>query len=62
MKKLSSLYFWGDHLYRQKRYSEARSALQKALQAAPTARPGNPRCGATQRDRTLLVDVNKKLD
>ncbi len=35
---IDSLYFWGDHLYRQKRYVEARAALQKALLAAP--RPG----------------------
>nr|BFE97656.1 hypothetical protein GCM10020185_81920 [Pseudomonas brassicacearum subsp. brassicacearum] len=26
---IDSLYFWGDHLYRQKRYSEAKAALQK---------------------------------
>jgi hypothetical protein len=35
---IDSLYFWGDHLYRQKRYAEAKAALQKALLAAP--RPG----------------------
>jgi len=47
---IDSLYFWGDHLYRQKRYSEAREALQKALLAAPRG-PGNRRCRTAQRDR-----------
>ena len=59
---IDSLYFWGDHLYRQKRYSEARGALQKALQAAP--RPGRKLADAGRRKEieALLVDVNKKLD
>ncbi|KAA0995302.1 tetratricopeptide repeat protein [Pseudomonas sp. ANT_J12] len=59
---IDSLYFWGDHLYRQKRYSEARVALQKALQADP--RPGREVADAGRRKEieTLLVDVNKKLD
>ena len=59
---IDSLYFWGDHLYRQKRYSEARTALQKALQAAP--RPGRETADAGRRKEieALLVDVNKKLD
>lgn len=35
---IDSLYFWGDHLYRQGRSAEARTALEQALQAAP--RPG----------------------
>ena len=58
---IDSLYFWGDHLYRQKRYVEARAALQKALQAAP--RPGRESADAGRRKEieTLLVDVNKKL-
>lgn len=59
---IDSLYFWGDHLYRQKRYSEARGALQKALQAAP--RPGRELADAGRRKEieALLVDVNKKID
>ncbi|MBX8470396.1 tetratricopeptide repeat protein [Pseudomonas sp. RIT778] len=59
---IDSLYFWGDHLYRQKRYAEARAALQKAQQAAP--RPGRESADAGRRKEiaALLVDVNKKLD
>ena len=58
---IDSLYFWGDHLYRQKRYAEARAALQKALLAAP--RPGRESADTGRRKEieTLLVDVNKKL-
>jgi len=59
---IDSLYFWGDHLYREKRYTEARAALQKALQAAP--RPGRESADAGRRKEisTLLAAVNKKLD
>ncbi|AZE69045.1 tetratricopeptide repeat protein [Pseudomonas synxantha] len=59
---IDSLYFWGDHLYRQKHYAEAKAALQKALQAAP--RPGRETADAGRRKEiaTLLVDVNKKLN
>ncbi|MHC8376926.1 tetratricopeptide repeat protein [Pseudomonas sp. MDT1-16] len=59
---IDSLYFWGDHLYRQKRYSEARGALQKALLADP--RPGRETADAGRRKEieALLVDVNKKLN
>lgn len=59
---IDSLYFWGDHLYRQKRYSEAKAALQKALNAPP--RPGRETADAGRRQeiQTLLVDVNKKLN
>ncbi|POF43832.1 hypothetical protein B0D71_03275 [Pseudomonas laurylsulfativorans] len=58
---IDSLYFWGDHLYRQKHYVEARAALQKALLAAP--RPGRESADAGRRKEieTLLADVNKKL-
>ncbi|WP_223544948.1 tetratricopeptide repeat protein [Pseudomonas sp. A-B-19] len=58
---IDSLYFWGDHLYRQKRYVEARAALQKALLAAP--RPGRESADTGRRKEieALLVDVNKKL-
>lgn len=37
---IDSLYFWGDHLYRQKRYSEARGALQKPCRL-PQGQDGN---------------------
>lgn len=59
---IDSLYFWGDHLYRQKRYAEAKVALQKALQAAP--RPGREIADAGRRKEiaALLVDVSKKFD
>ncbi len=59
---IDSLYFWGDHLYRQKKYGEARTALQKALQAAP--RPGRESADAGRRDeiKALLVDIHKKVD
>ena len=59
---IDSLYFWGDHLYRQKRYAEAKAALQKAVQAAP--RPGRETADAGRRKEiaTLLVDINKKTD
>lgn len=59
---IDSLYFWGDHLYRQKRYAEARTALLKAQQAAP--RPGRESADAGRRKEiaALLVDVNKKLE
>ncbi|WP_226476031.1 tetratricopeptide repeat protein [Pseudomonas sp. MWU16-30323] len=58
---IDSLYFWGDHLYRQKRYADAKVALQQALQAAP--RPGRETADAGRRQEieSLLVDVNKKL-
>jgi len=59
---IDSLYFWGDHLYRQKHYVEARAALQKALLAAP--RPGRESADAGRRKeiQALLADVDKKLD
>jgi hypothetical protein len=59
---IDSLYFWGDHLYRQKRYSEARTAPQKAQQAEP--RPGRETTDAGRRKEiaALLMDTNKKLD
>jgi tetratricopeptide (TPR) repeat protein len=59
---IDSLYFWGDHLYRQKRYAEAKAALQQALLAAP--RPGRETADAGRRKeiQALLADVSKKLD
>lgn len=59
---IDSLYFWADHLYRQKHYSEARQALNKALQAAP--RPGRESADAGRRNeiQALLADIHKKID
>lgn len=59
---IDSLYFWADHLYRQKKYSEARTALHKALQAAP--RPGRESADAGRREdiEVLLAQVQKKLE
>ena len=55
-------YFHGDFLLRQKRYDEARTALEKAL-AAP-ARPGREVADAGRRDeaRALLAQVKEKLE
>lgn len=52
---IDSNYFWGDHLVRQKRYSEARAALHKALQAPP--RPGRELA-----DEGRRADINALLD
>ena len=59
---IDSLYFWGDHLYRQKHYVEAKNALQRALLAAP--RPGRETADTGRRKEIelLLVDVNKKIN
>jgi tetratricopeptide (TPR) repeat protein len=58
---IDPLYFWGDHLFRQGHYAQAKEALNKALQAAP--RPGREIADAGRRKdiQLLLVDVNKKL-
>lgn len=55
-------YFHGDFLLRQKRYGEARAALERALAAAP--RPGRELADAGRRDeaRALLAKVKEKLD
>lgn len=59
---IDSLYFWGDHLYRQKHYVEAKNALQRALLAAP--RPGRETADTGRRKEieVLLVDVNTKIN
>ena len=59
---IDSLYFWGDHLYRQARYAEAKAALLKALQAPP--RPGRETAdtGRRQEIQALLGEVNKKIN
>ncbi|KAF0864556.1 tetratricopeptide repeat protein [Pseudomonas sp. LD120] len=58
---LDSLYFWGDHLYRQDRYGEARAALLKALQAAP--RPGREVADQGRREeiKALLDKVGQNI-
>jgi tetratricopeptide (TPR) repeat protein len=58
---IDPLYFWGDHLFRQGRYAQARQALEKALQAQP--RPGRELADTGRRKdiQLLLVDVDKKL-
>jgi len=58
---IDPLYFWGDHLFRQGHYAQAKAALEKALQTAP--RPGRELADSGRRKdiQLLLVDVNKKL-
>ncbi|MDH0747172.1 tetratricopeptide repeat protein [Pseudomonas sp. GD03842] len=58
---IDPLYFWGDHLFRQGHYAQAKAALEKALQAPP--RPGRELADSGRRKdiQLLLVDVNKKL-
>lgn len=58
---IDPLYFWGDHLYRQGHYGEARAALQQALQAEP--RPGRELADRGRRGEieTLLRAVDKEL-
>ena len=58
---IDPLYFWGDHLFRQGHYAQAKAALEKALQAAP--RPGRELADSGRRKdiQLLLVDVDKKL-
>ncbi|MFJ3681411.1 tetratricopeptide repeat protein [Pseudomonas sp. NPDC090208] len=58
---IDPLYFWGDHLFRQGHYAQAKAALDKALQAAP--RPGRELADSGRRKdiELLLTDVNKKL-
>ncbi|MBN3865610.1 tetratricopeptide repeat protein [Pseudomonas frederiksbergensis] len=59
---IDSLYFWGDHLYRQGRYSEARGALLKALKAPARAGREVADSGRRQEIQALLVNVDKKLN
>ncbi|GFM68278.1 hypothetical protein PSCICM_08400 [Pseudomonas cichorii] len=58
---IDTLYFWGDHQFRQGHYAQARDALNKALQAAP--RPGREQADTGRRKEIerLLADVNTKL-
>lgn len=59
---IDSNYFWGDHLYRQGHYVEARAALQKALQAQP--RPGSEVADQGRRGEidALLKTIKDKQD
>ncbi|MBG6286644.1 tetratricopeptide repeat protein [Pseudomonas nitroreducens] len=59
---IDSNYFWGDHLYRQGHYVEARAALQKALQAQP--RPGRELADQGRRGEidALLKTIKDKQD
>ncbi|WP_259754920.1 tetratricopeptide repeat protein [Pseudomonas sp. GCEP-101] len=59
---IDSNYFWGDHLYRQGHYAEARAALQKALQAPP--RPGREVADQGRRGEidALLKTIKDKQD
>jgi len=59
---IDSLYFWGDHLYRQGKYPEAKAALLKAKLAA--SRPGRELADEGRRREidALLKDVEHKLD
>ncbi|MCV4341410.1 tetratricopeptide repeat protein [Pseudomonas capsici] len=58
---IDTLYFWGDHQFRQGHYAQARDALNKALRAAP--RPGREQADTGRRKEIelLLAEVNKKL-
>ncbi|AYG45046.1 hypothetical protein DV532_12370 [Pseudomonas sp. Leaf58] len=59
---IDSNYFWADHLYRQKRYPEATTALHKALQAPP--RPGRELADQGRRADidALLKAIKEKQD
>jgi tetratricopeptide (TPR) repeat protein len=59
---IDSLYFWGDHLYREGHYAEAKTALLNAKQAAP--RPGRELADEGRRRDidALLKDVEHKLN
>lgn len=59
---IDSLYFWGDHLYRQGRYVEAKAALLKALQAPPRPDRETADTGRRQEIQALLGEVNKKIN
>ncbi len=59
---IDSLYFWGDHLYREGQYAEAKAALLQARQAAP--RPGRELADEGRRRDidALLKEIEPKLD
>lgn len=59
---IDSLYFWGDYLYRQDKFAEARQALLKAKQAP--ARPGRELADQGRQGEidTLLKAVEEELN
>ena len=59
---IDSLYFWGDHLYRQGQYKEARAALEKARQASPREGRELADKGRQGEITELLQAVDKKLN
>jgi tetratricopeptide (TPR) repeat protein len=58
---LDSNYFYGDFLFEEKEYTDAKRVLNKALNAAP--RPGRELADQGRRDeiKTLLEKIDKKL-
>lgn len=59
---IDSLYFWGDHLYRQGQYAQARQALEKARQAQPRAGRELADKGRQGEISELLKAVEQKLN
>ena len=55
-------YFYGDFLYRAKRYEEAKLALEKALQAPPRPNRASADQGRREEIAKLLGQVNAALD
>ncbi|MCV4282027.1 tetratricopeptide repeat protein [Pseudomonas capsici] len=58
---IDTLYFWGDHQFRQGHYAQARDALNKALRAAPRPSREQADTGRRKEIELLLAEVNKKL-
>ena len=59
---IDSLYFWGDHLYRQGQYAQARAALEKARQAPPREGRELADKGRQGEITELLQAVDRKLN
>lgn len=55
-------YFYADYLFQAKRYSEAKAALEKALQAPPRPDRTSADAGRKQEIQALLSKVKAKLD
>jgi tetratricopeptide (TPR) repeat protein len=55
-------YFYGDYLARAKRYEEARTALEKALQAPPRPNRLSADAGRKEEIAALLAKVKAELD
>lgn len=58
---IDTLYFWADHLYRQRDYRQAQSVLRQALQAKPRPERASADAGRRQEIETLLAEVQQKL-